>query len=94
MSWKNFVPNFISNKWDDLFKKVEGALVYFTPAYVSKKNTLFSPIIAITAIIWAIFLLGVAIGSFFMFFASLLVLYFIITKIFGIRLDLGDVVNV
>ena len=51
-------------------------------------------LVALIAIIWAIFLLGIAIGSFFMFFSSMLVLYFIITKVFGIRVDLGDIVNV
>ncbi|MBI2339156.1 MAG: hypothetical protein HYU99_02155 [Deltaproteobacteria bacterium] len=94
MKWQNFVPEFVVNQWNHWFKKVEGALVYFIPPYVSRKNTFFSPLIALVALIWAIFLLGIAIGSFFMFFASLLVLYFIVTKVFGVRIDLGDVVNI
>ncbi|MBI4411925.1 MAG: hypothetical protein HY541_05525 [Deltaproteobacteria bacterium] len=94
MKWQDLIPEFITKQWNHWFKKVEGALVFFTPAYVSKKNHFFSPLVALIAIIWAIFLLGIAIGSFVMFFVSLLVLYFIVTKVFGIRIDLGDVVNV
>ena len=94
MSWRNFVPNFVTHKWDSWFRKVENALVYFTPKYVAKKNTFFSPVIAVVALILAILFLGLAIGAFFVFFSSLLVLYFIITKVFGIQLDLNEVVKV
>lgn len=91
MNWKKIIPKFVSNQWDQLFKRVENAMVYFSPSYVSKNDNFFSPLIAIVAIISVIFLAGIAIASFFMLFTSLLVLYFILTKIFGIHLDAGDV---
>ena len=81
-------------QWDHWFKKVETALVSFTPAYITKNRSLFAPLIAVIAIVMAIILLGIAVGSFFSLFASLLVLYFILTKVFGIRLDIGDVFEV
>lgn len=71
--------------------RVDVALAPFAPAYISKKPTFFSPIVALVALIFSIYLIGVAIGSFFTLFTSLLVLYFILTKIFGIQLEAGDV---
>ncbi|MBX7147998.1 hypothetical protein K1X76_02840 [bacterium] len=91
MTWKQFIPGFLTRQWDIWFKKMENALVYFTPTYVTKNDSLFSPLVAVVALILAVFLVGVAIGSFFTLFASLLVLYFILSKIFGIRLDAGDI---
>ncbi|EKD42607.1 MAG: hypothetical protein ACD_73C00085G0003 [uncultured bacterium] len=91
MHWKKMLPDFISKQLDQLFKRVENAMVFFNPTYVSKSNSFFSPIIAIIALITAIFMVGIAIGSFFMLFSSLLILYFILTKVFGIQLDTGDV---
>ncbi len=91
MNLKDYLPQFITKHWDQLFKKVEGALTYFTPSYISKNNTFFSPLVAVVALILVILLTGIAIGSFFMLFSSLLVLYFILTKIFGIHLEQGDV---
>lgn len=91
MSWRDLFPVFISKQWDSWFKKVEESLVYFTPTYVSKDKGLFSPIIALIALITSIILVGIAVGSFFSLFISLLVLYFILTKIFGISLNPGDV---
>lgn len=90
-NWKAFVPEFVVMQWDTWFKKVENSLIYFTPAYVSKTNTFFSPLVAVIAIIMTIVMLGTALGSFFVLFTSLLVLYFILTKIFGINLEAGDV---
>lgn len=87
----DFLPDFFVSQWKHWFKKVEGALVYFTPPYISKNDSLFSPLIAVVAIITAIFMIGIAMGSFFTLFTSLLVLYFILTKVFGIHLDAGDV---
>lgn len=94
MTWKTILPRFVVKHWDHWFKKVETALVSFTPAYITRNKSLFAPVIALIAIIMAIVLLGIAVGSFFSLFASLLVLYFIITKVFGIRLDIGDVFEV
>ncbi len=94
MSLRNFFPKFITKQWDNWIRKVEEHLVYFTPPYISHQNSLFSPLVALVALIASIVLLGIAIGSFFALFSSLLVLYFILTKVFGIRLDLGDVVSV
>lgn len=91
MNWRRIVPQFFTKQWDHWFKKMEGTLVYFAPSYVSKNNNLFSPVIAVVALITAVVLLGIAMGSFFTLFASLLVLYFILTKIFGLHLDAGDV---
>ena len=94
MKLKDFIPNFVTKQWNKWFNKVEEALVYFTPTYFPKENTLFSPIVAVVGLIAAIFLMGLAIGSFFTLFTSLLVLYFILTKVFGIRFDMMDVVEV
>lgn len=91
MKWRSLLPDFIGKTWEHWFKKMEMALVSFTPPYISRNNNLFAPLIALVAIIMAIVLVGVAVGSFFSLFASMLVLYFILTKVFGIRLDLGDV---
>lgn len=91
MSWKKILPNFVSKFWAKWAKKVEDALVVFTPAYVSKNNNFFSPLVALIALITSVFLIGTIIGSFFTLLSSLLVLYFILTRVFGIRLDLGDV---
>lgn len=95
MKWDKFIPQFLSQQWSYWTQKFEAALVSFTPPYISKQNKFFSPLIALVALIAAIFLLGLAVGSFFTLFTSLLVLYFILTKVFGIRLDMmGDVVAV
>ncbi len=95
MKWKDFLPQFLTSQWDHWSRKFEEALISFTPSYISKRNTFFSPLIALVALIASIFLLGLAVGSFFTLFTSLLVLYFILTKIFGIRLDMmGDVVPI
>lgn len=91
MKWTRIIPDFISKQWSQWFQKIEGALVAFKPHYIAKNNNLFSPLIALIAVIWSIFLVGIAIGSFSTLFASLLVLYFILTKIFGISLETGDV---
>lgn len=91
MSWRDLLPNFIIKQWDQIFKKIEVALVQFTPAYIKKNNSLFSPIIALIALVNCIILAGIAIGSFFTLLASLLVLYFILTKVFGIQFDQGDI---
>lgn len=87
----DFLPDFVLNQWKTWFKRVESALVQFTPPYISKNNSLFSPLVALIALIASIFMIGIAIGSFFTLFSSLLVLYFILTKVFGIHLDTGDV---
>lgn len=94
MKWQDLLPGFVTQQWDKWFKKVDEALVYFTPAYVSKENSLFSPLIAVVALIAAIFLFGLAIGSFFTLFSSLLILYFILTRVFGIHLNPGDIFTV
>lgn len=94
MNWRKLVPQFFTKQWNFWVSKVEGSLVTFVPSYVSKENTLFSPLISLVALITAILVTGLAIGSFFTLFTSLLVLYFIMTKIFGIDLELGDVVQV
>ncbi|OGQ08420.1 MAG: hypothetical protein A3G32_10040 [Deltaproteobacteria bacterium RIFCSPLOWO2_12_FULL_40_28] len=91
MKIKDFLPRFMLRQWEQWFKKMEGALVYFTPSYVAKNNHWFSPLIAVVALIMVVVLVGIAVGSFFSLFASLLVLYFILTKIFGIRLETGDI---
>ena len=94
MRLKDLLPGFIAKQWEKWFNKVEAALIYFTPTYVPQDNSLFSPLVAVVALIASIFLLGLAIGSFFTLFTSLLVLYFILTKVFGIRFDMMDVVSV
>jgi hypothetical protein len=91
MNWKKILPDFLTKQWDGLFRKAENAMVYFSPAYVSKTNGLFSPLIAVIALIMVIILSGIAIASFFLLFSSLLTLYFILTKVFGIHLDTGEV---
>lgn len=73
---------------------MEQALVYFKPAYLSQNHQWFSPVVAIVALIMTIVLIGVALTSFMSLFISLLVLYFIITKIFGIELAAPDVFRV
>lgn len=94
MTLRDFIPKFVVNQWDNWAKKIEEGLVYLTPPYISRHNSFFSPLVALVALITAIVLFGVAIGSFVTLFTSLLVLYFILTKVFGIRLDMGDVVSV
>ena len=95
MKWKDFLPTFFTKQWEYWFGKLEDALISFTPPYISKQNSFFSPLVALIALVASIFLLGLAVGSFFTLFTSLLVLYFILTKVFGIRLDMmGDVVEV
>jgi len=91
MRIKDYIPKFLTRQWKNWSKKVEKALVLFTPDYAKTSNHLFAPVIAVVAVIMTILLIGVAIGSFFSLFSSLLVLYFIFTKIFGIRLDASDV---
>lgn len=91
MSLRDILPGFITKQWDHWFKKIETALVSFTPPYLPKNSSLFAPLVAVVALIMAIVLVGLSVGSFFVLFSSLLVLYFILTKIFGIRLDMGDV---
>ncbi len=94
MTLRDFIPKFITKQWDQWTKKLEEGLIQFAPSYIPRKNTFFSPLIAVVALIMAIVLVGLAFGSFFTLFTSLLVLYFILTKIFGLRLDLADVVVV
>lgn len=94
MKWPHFFPPFISKYWESWIRKVEEGLTSFTPLYISRRNSFFSPLVALVALIASIVLLGIAIGSFFSLFSSLLVLYFILTKVFGIRLDMADIVSV
>ena len=94
MTLLDFIPKFISKQWNQWTKKLEESLVHFTPSYIPKQNSFFSPLVAVVAVIVTIVLLGLAFGSFFTLFTSLLVLYFILTKVFGVRLDLADVVVV
>ena len=53
MTWHTLLPEIVVKYWDDFARKVENALIYFMPAYVSKKSFLFSPLIAVIAIIMA-----------------------------------------
>lgn len=82
----------------DLFQsfseRLEQALTVFRPMFLKRDNGLLSPVILILAVLWAIVTMGVAIGSFFSLFFSLLILYFIVTRVFGIHLNLDDVVVV
>lgn len=94
MKWTDFIGEYVSKQWSTWAKRIEAALVSFTPPYISRHNSFFSPLVALIALITAIVLVGLAIGSFFVLFSSLLILYFILTKVFGIRLDFGDVLVV
>jgi hypothetical protein len=59
-----------------------------------RNRGLFAPVVMVLAVLWAIVTAGLAVGSFFTLFLSLLILYFIITRVFGIQLNLDDVVVV
>lgn len=82
----------------DLFQsfseRLDQALAAFRPVFLRRDNGFLSPVILILAVLWAIVTTGVAIGSFFTLFLSLLILYFIVTRVFGIHLNLDDVVVV
>lgn len=91
MPWQKILPRFVTRHWNTWSKKLEKALVSFTPVYVSKDHSFFSPLIAVISVLTMILLFGVAVGSFFSLFSSLVLLYFILTKVFGFRMDLGEV---
>lgn len=94
MKWKNLVPEFLGRYWAICSKKLEGTLAQFTPSYITKNNNIFSPIIAVVALLALVFFAGLALGSFVTLFSSLLILYFVLTKVFGIHIDQGDVFSV
>ena len=94
VKWTDFISEYVSKQWSTWARRIEATLVSFTPPYISRHNNFFSPLVALVALITAIVLVGLAIGSFFVLFSSLLILYFILTKVFGVRLDFGDVLVV
>jgi hypothetical protein len=94
MKWKKIIPEFISKSWEKWFYKVENALVLFQPTYISKQKDYFSPIVMVVALISIIFCIGIAITSFFLLFTSLLVLYFILSRVFGLDLSKEPIIVV
>ena len=92
------IKGFIKNIYDQHFKwwakKTENALLQFRQETIKKDNKLFSPVIFVLAAIMAIISGAVALGSLISMFCSLLVLYFILSQIFGLNLNLADVVVV
>lgn len=59
-----------------------------------KGQGLLAPLVFIIALLWVIVTIGLAFGSLLVFFCSLLVLYFVFTKIFGVKLNWDEVVVV
>lgn len=74
-------------------RKVERALSSIRREHTPKKRGA-STTIAIIATLFGIVMTGVGLVSFISLIISLLCLYFIFSKIFGIRFDLDDVVIV
>lgn len=91
---KTFFKKLYSENLNFWSKTVETAIQPFHGQTLKKEQGLFAPIIFIVAVLWTILTVGIAIGSLFTLFGSLLVLYFIITRIFGIDVNLSEVVVV
>lgn len=87
MRWKDFITTLVTRHWNNWFKKVERTLTLFTSPYVPQENHYFSPVKTLLAVITSIILLAVAIGSFCSVVISLIVIYFILTRFFGIDFD-------
>lgn len=77
-------------KWYKNFERSQNQIANFNP--LQKNTSLLKPFIFAAALLSTILASGIAIGSFFALFFSLLFLYFILTKVFGIQLNFDDVV--
>jgi hypothetical protein len=76
------------NQWFQSWSKtVEIALMPFQTYTIRTHQGLFSPLIFVVAVLWTLLTVGTAIGAFVTFFGSLLVLYFILTKVFGVEFE-------
>lgn len=62
--------------------------------HILQNHALLKPLIFVGAILTTIVSSGIAIGAFFTLIFSLLFIYFVMTKIFGIELGFHDVVIV
>jgi|APSaa5957512535_1039671.scaffolds.fasta_scaffold70207_3 hypothetical protein len=79
------------HKWS---KNIEQTIVNYKPRSILRERKLFAPMIFVIASLITIVSMGIALGSLLSLFCSLLILYFVFSKIFGIRLDIGDVIEV
>ncbi len=91
-NWKTTVSDFYNTYLKFLGRDLSRAIDRFKGGSMQKNQGLLAPLIFIIAVLWTIVTIGLAFGSLLTFFCSLLVLYFIFTKIFGVNLDLSDVV--
>jgi hypothetical protein len=70
--------------WPFWRRKLEVQLMAFSGVPHSKLKGQANPIVILVAVLWSIVTIGVSLGSFFTLFASLLLLYFLLTRIFGL----------
>ncbi|MBF0104259.1 MAG: hypothetical protein HQM16_02920 [Deltaproteobacteria bacterium] len=91
---KKRFKNFYHKHFENWFDSAEKVLSNLKNKTLLDKKGMWGPLVFVIAAITAFFSFGVAVLSLISFFGSLLVLYFIITSIFGLKLDLSDVVKV
>lgn len=94
MEWKKYVPKFVTKSWQKWTEKANLALVAFKPTHIPKNSQYFSPVVVVIALITVIFGIAIAITSFLTLFTSLLVLYFVLSKIFGLDFNPNQVYTV
>ena len=75
-------------------RKMDRALSKIRYESSTKTRGGFAPVLLVVAALWSLGAIGVAIGSFLSLILSLLTLYFIFTKLFGIQLNLDEIVVV
>lgn len=68
---------------------LELALAYFTPTILSKDKSFLAPLVACIAVLGLVIFASWAVGALFQLLLSLSVIYFVVTKIFGIRVDVN-----
>lgn len=91
---KDLFNTMLFNPFREWSGTLEKARAKFKPSMFKKDQHLFAPIVFIIALIWTIVMVGLAIGSMVTLFCSLLILYFILSRIFGINMTWEDVVVV
>ena len=79
------------HKWS---KNIEQTIVNYKPRSILRERKLFAPMIFVIASLITIVSMGIALGSLLSLFCSLLILYFVFSKIFGIIPSLDEILKI
>lgn len=84
-------PRQLIRKWT---RKMDRTLSKIHYENIAGRRGVKSPFVMVLATLASIVAVGIALGSFFSLILSLLTVYFIFTKLFGIHINLDDIVVV